>query len=258
MESISKNAIRTLPISIVIPTKDEEKWLPRLLKSIKDQKFQPKEVIVADISTDDTPQIAREFGAKVVKGGKLAIARNNGARASNCEVICFIDADCMLPHEDFLEEVYDAFKEAKVDIASTLFRLDDISSRMLVPVFIFNWYCNFKRVSAIMKKPFIESGFFMICTRDAFDTIGGFHALENGMPEDLFFSLTGIKKGLSYKVLKIKIVTSGRRYHHFIDAAKALIAQAIAGISMRSNLYDNEKMSKLVGKMYGQMGGGEE
>ena len=70
-----------LPVSIVIPAKNEEKNIEILLKSIKVQTYQPFEIILSDAdSRDDTVKVAKEYGAKVVAGGMPAIGRNNGFR----------------------------------------------------------------------------------------------------------------------------------------------------------------------------------
>ena len=54
----------------MIPTKNEADELPTLLRSIRRQTTQPREIIVADAnSTDGTREIARQFGARVVEGG---------------------------------------------------------------------------------------------------------------------------------------------------------------------------------------------
>ena len=46
-------------LSIIIPTLNEEKYLPRLLESIKNQNFSDYEIIVSDGgSSDSTKQIA--------------------------------------------------------------------------------------------------------------------------------------------------------------------------------------------------------
>jgi glycosyltransferase involved in cell wall biosynthesis len=54
-------------LSIIIPTFNEERFLPYLLKSLKEQTFNDFEVIVADNnSTDATRSITLKSGARVV------------------------------------------------------------------------------------------------------------------------------------------------------------------------------------------------
>ncbi len=107
-----------LSVSIVIPTFNEEKYLPNLLKSIQRQTIQPREIIVSDaFSEDKTRQIAKSFGCKVVDGGLPAKARNNGARAATQPILLFLDADVVLPPK-FLEETVNEFTQRNLDIAS--------------------------------------------------------------------------------------------------------------------------------------------
>ena len=42
-----------MKISIIIPTYNEEEYLPKLLESIKSQDFTDYEIIVADAQSDD-------------------------------------------------------------------------------------------------------------------------------------------------------------------------------------------------------------
>ncbi len=107
-----------LPVSIVIPTLNEEKSLPRLLTSISRQTLLPKEVIVADAkSTDSTRKIAISFGCRITNGGSPAKGRNEGAKIATQELLLFLDADVILP-TDFLEKTSQEFFREKLDIAS--------------------------------------------------------------------------------------------------------------------------------------------
>ena len=107
-------------LSIIIPTKNEEKYLPKLLDSIKAQNFRDFEIIVADAnSKDKTREIARNYGCKVIQGGMPAKGRNQGARYSKGELLVFIDADIILPH-NFLKKALKEFNEKKLDVAGTL------------------------------------------------------------------------------------------------------------------------------------------
>ena len=72
-----------MKLSIIIPTFNEEYYLPPLLESIRCQDFSDYEVVVADAgSEDDTIEIAKNWGCKVVKGGLPAVGRNRGAEVA--------------------------------------------------------------------------------------------------------------------------------------------------------------------------------
>jgi len=91
-------------ISVVIPAYNEEKYLGRCLRALRNQNYPRScyEVIVVDNgSTDSTAEIARSCGARVVREGVkgVAWARQRGALAAMGEVIAFTDADTIvLPH----------------------------------------------------------------------------------------------------------------------------------------------------------------
>ena len=77
-------------ISIIIPTLNEEAYLPKLLRSIHGQHFKDMEVIVADAgSKDKTVQIAKAHGCKITPGGLPGKGRNEGARLRK-EMCCFL------------------------------------------------------------------------------------------------------------------------------------------------------------------------
>lgn len=88
-------------LSIIIPTKNEAKLLPRCLQSLARQKTSiPFEIIIVDTnSTDGTPKIATSYGARVIsepKKGKVYAFRK-GADNARGEILCFTEADCILP-----------------------------------------------------------------------------------------------------------------------------------------------------------------
>ena len=93
-------------LSIIIPTLNEEKYLPELLESIKKQSYKDYEIIVADgNSSDGTQVIAKKQGCKVVKGvGHPSVGRNNGAKAASGRYFLFLDSDVILT-ENFLSDL---------------------------------------------------------------------------------------------------------------------------------------------------------
>ncbi len=109
-------------LSIIIPTLNEEKYLPGLLRSIKRQSFKDYEIIVSDgDSSDKTIFIAQENNCIIAKGIKEkrhpSIQRNNGADIAKGEILLFLDADTILPDDYFLEKTINNFKKRKLGIA---------------------------------------------------------------------------------------------------------------------------------------------
>jgi cellulose synthase/poly-beta-1,6-N-acetylglucosamine synthase-like glycosyltransferase len=85
--------------SIVIPVKNEAVLLRHCLESLMKLDY-PKdrfEIIVADgLSADDTKEVSRQYGARVVDNKKRIVVsgRNEGYRQAKGDIIAFTDADC--------------------------------------------------------------------------------------------------------------------------------------------------------------------
>lgn len=107
-------------LSIIIPAKNEEKTLPGLMESIKKQSFKDYEIIVADAdSKDKTKEVAKNYGARVVKGGMPGPGRNRGADVALGNYLLFLDADGELPSEFFLEQNLNEMKRRGACVATT-------------------------------------------------------------------------------------------------------------------------------------------
>lgn len=99
-------------ISVVIPTFNEEEFLPTLLNSLQKQTFSlPYEVIVVDNnSTDNTVAVARKYGATIVVEKKQGYANacNKGFYSAKGEIIARADADYVVP-KNWLQDILNAF-----------------------------------------------------------------------------------------------------------------------------------------------------
>ncbi len=103
-------------ISVIIPARDEAPALPACLRGVLAAVPGCELIVVDDGSTDATPAIAAEHGARVIshpypKGNGAAV--KTGARAATGEILVFMDADGQHRPEDIprllakLEEGYD-------------------------------------------------------------------------------------------------------------------------------------------------------
>lgn len=88
-------------VSIIIPARNEERNLPRLLQSIAHSAIRPQEVVVVDDgSADETAAVAGNMGARVLNLGGRPVgwtgkswACYRGAQCARGEVLLFLDAD---------------------------------------------------------------------------------------------------------------------------------------------------------------------
>lgn len=90
---------RTGRISVVIPTWNEEGWLPALLRHLE-RLPEVGEIVIADNnSSDRTLQLAEKSGCRITEGGLPGTARNKGAKLCSSDKILFLDADTIIPRE---------------------------------------------------------------------------------------------------------------------------------------------------------------
>lgn len=95
-------------LSIIIPVRNEENSLPKLLDSIQDQTVQPLEIlIVDDHSSDGTRNIAERYGATVISLNENEKGKSagcwSGAEEARGEWLLFMDADTYFASSKGLE-----------------------------------------------------------------------------------------------------------------------------------------------------------
>lgn len=195
-------------LSIVIITLKEENYLPKLLNSIKSQKYKNYEIIVSDAgSKDKTLEIAKKFKCKIVKGGLPAKGRNSGARAAKGKYILFLDADTLLP-ENFLGDAVSEFKERNLDVAGcyTFPEIRCISNRIIM--------CSYNLIIKIFQyfSP-IAGGWCILSKKELHKKINGFN--ENIIfSEDIEYVERAGKTG-KFRILKKPFVyMSLRRFEN--------------------------------------------
>ena len=161
-------------LSIIIPTLNEEKCLPKLLQLIKKQSFSDYEIIVSDaLSEDETLKIAESYGCRIVMSDKdhrhPSIQRNKGAEVSRGDVLLFLDADTSFLGDNFLFKVYNEFKNRKLDVAGFYLRF---KSRKFFYLFYYCFY-NGSAFLAQYFKPLAVGAGIMI-RKEVHEKVGGF------------------------------------------------------------------------------------
>ena len=200
--------------SILIPARDEEKYLPGCLESIKTaaEPFPDQvEIIVAlNRCTDRTEAIALEYRAKVVRDEQknLAKIRNSAAKAATGDIIVTIDADSRMSR-NMLVEIDRLLKTERHIGGGVMVWPERWSLGIVVTAFI---------LSAIMLWHRVSGGLFW-CMREDFEAIGGFNEGYVSV-EDLDFAKRlkayGRTKGKRFKTItKAHIVTSCRKFDIF-------------------------------------------
>ncbi|MBR6023345.1 MAG: glycosyltransferase [Methanobrevibacter sp.] len=193
-------------LSIIIPTYNEEEYLPVLLDSIKKQNFEDYEVIIADAnSTDKTREIASEYGCIITEGGMPAVGRNNGAKIAKGEYLLFLDSDLKLT-DDYLRDTVYEFQMERLGIAITQMKaLSKKSEDQLL-----HYLANQFMIGVEKIKPHGAGCYGIIAKKELHEKCGGFNEdLTFGEDSDYIKRLGKVER---FKVLrKPRIGVSTRR-----------------------------------------------
>ena len=102
-----------IEISIIIRTKDEEKWIGHCLSKIFQQDFKNFEVILVDnMSNDSTIKIAQRYplaNILAIENFTPGKALNIGINAAKGNFICCISAHCIPKNNSWLRELFESF-----------------------------------------------------------------------------------------------------------------------------------------------------
>jgi glycosyltransferase involved in cell wall biosynthesis len=207
-------------ISIVIPAFNEEKYLPKILESIKAQDFKDYEtIVVLKPSRDKSLQIARKYGCIVSqKGGNPSQSRNIGAKIAKAGTIVFFDADNVLP-KGFLLKLHSAFEQKRLGSASVFYA--PLSRNFLDKLIFLFSNANNWLMQGIM--PY-AAGWCIAIKSDIFRKIGGFNE-SLILFEDVDLVRRASKLGKFAIIPSLKILVSVRRYEK--EGRLAYIAKAL-------------------------------
>ena len=164
-------------LSIIIPTLNEENYLPKLLNDLLKQTEKDFKVIIADgYSKDNTKKIAEEFKKKLsikfyqTKFKNVAAQRNYGASKSSGNYLVFLDADTRI-NPTFFKKVKRTIEKKKGLIFLSYF-FPDREYKQYKPLFDF---ANLLvELSQNFPKRFSLGG-SMIVEKEFFKLIGGFN-----------------------------------------------------------------------------------
>ena len=105
------HGMEPLPISVVVPVRNAERFLEQCLASVARQG--PSEIVVVDgLSTDGTLEIASRYTNRVLSddGSGVAAARRMGVAEASSRWVALVDADVVLP-DGALRRLFDEFQE---------------------------------------------------------------------------------------------------------------------------------------------------
>jgi glycosyltransferase involved in cell wall biosynthesis len=203
--------------SIIIPTLNEEAFLPMLLDALVDQTYTDFEVIIADgSSSDGTIKIARRYMKKLslsittAEKANVSLQRNLGAKKAKGQYLVFFDADALVPSL-FLERIAQYLYSTGTRLLTTYMRSPDGDVRKQLITTIVNVSIT---VANFIRKP-VVGGYNITVDRELFFAVGGFNP-ELTLSEDHDFVRRCLAYGKKMKILSYpKQTLSFRRFEQY-------------------------------------------
>ena len=195
-------------VTIVVPCKNEEKYIQHLLDSLRIQNLGNTKIIIADCSTDNTRQVIKDnsysLNVEIIQGGPVSLAKNNGARLVTTPYILFIDADVRFFKNNVIQDAVNKIKSMNLDLIGLNIKCYDKDPRAIIGFTIFN------TVNYALKffSPFAV-GAFMLTRRDKFEEFGGFPE-QLSTSEDYFLSRKYSPK--KFRIIKHHVGQDSRRF----------------------------------------------
>ena len=209
------------PTSVVIPARNEEPSLPRLLASLRQQTHPPDEVIVVDDeSQDGTREIAVRAGVRVVDSLPLpegwtgkSWACHQGAEVATGEILIFLDADTVL-ETDGLRSILDTYLEREGALSIQPYhRTKKLYEELSA-------YFNLVMMGAIdaftvfggLLKPTALFGPVLVLSREHYRRSGGHEEVKGKILEDVAIAKELRKRGVPLRCYGGKGTVSFRMY----------------------------------------------
>jgi glycosyltransferase involved in cell wall biosynthesis len=191
-------------ISVIIPARNEEEFLPATIEALKAQTYRNFEtIVVANGCSDRTAEVARDLGCRVfeLEDRGLGAARNLGGREAVGQILLFLDADTLLPREA-LKIVASKFR--RCHSCGTLWGEPD--SRKLSHKLIYTAK-NFIHAAHLH----CGSSGVILCWKDDFLEVGGFDE-SLYLRENSHLMKRLLKFGRYCFIARTSAITSMRRY----------------------------------------------
>ena len=200
---ITKTKIYNKKICVIIPARNEEKYIEETLQSIKKQNISSLHtMVVNDNSTDNTQQVLEKFkknykNLKILNGQKLPLgwvgkvwALKQGvdeANKKNFEYYLFIDSDIHLD-KGVVKKSVNFLEDKNLVMFSLMAKLNSkyFWEKLLIPPFIFFFQklFPFRRVNNPNDKVSAAAGGFILCKSQIFKEKNWYESIKNKVIDD--------------------------------------------------------------------------
>jgi len=192
-------------LSVIIPARNEERNLGRLLSSLSRQTLKPLEIIVVDDhSHDSTAKIAKEAGCMVLPSADLPEgwagkpwACWQGAKTARGRLLLFLDADTFLTPEGLGKIIATFWTRGGLLSVQPFHSMEKAYERLAA---IFNIIvlvgANAFSLGGSKRKPLGAFGPCYLCLREDYFSVGGHQAVRGDILESLGLGKEFLKNGL--------------------------------------------------------------
>lgn len=241
------NKLSSLRISIVIPARNEEKNLPKILSCLASQTWKIEEIVVVnDNSTDGTERVTREFSRKCSNVRVVSLSSDppngwvgkswalwNGVLSTTGDVLIFLDAD-VEPTPTAVETLVSLYAEFGGLISVWPYqRFERFYEHLgmfgnLMAVYASNYF-EFAGIP-----PSGAFGPVIVTSREDYLRTGGHEAIKDSVLEDVKLGKLYVEHGLSVKNFIGGELIKFRMYPHgvgqlFEGFSKNMGAGAVTG-----------------------------
>lgn len=196
-----------MDVSIIIPTRNGEKYLEQLLLSINQQSIKPIQILIIDSSSEDnTLKVCKTFEVDLIQIDAKAFdhggTRNIAASKAKGEILIYLTQDVLLKDSKCIENLIAPLQETKV--AASYAR--QIPRNDANPIERFARSFNYPSINMVKGmadlpilgiKTFFFSNACSSVKKTVFEDIGGFPD-ETIMNEDMFLAAKLVQGG--YKI----------------------------------------------------------
>ncbi len=219
------NKIENLPpVSIIVPTLNEEKNIERCLKSLTHLDYPNKEIIVVDGgSIDNTVQLSECLADIVILDEELPndwVGKNHscylGYQASKGDYLLFTDADTHHESESLKKTIGLLMNSEAILLSMLPFQKAEKWYEYLISYFFFLSWLVGGSLGQINKKEnkhsFMAIGQYMLFKREGYERIGGHFAISSIILEDVAFARLVKDKGEGLLFINSDQLVSCRMY----------------------------------------------
>lgn len=218
-----------VPVSMIIPARNESATIEHLLDTVLASRHHPLEVLVVDDrSTDDT---AAKVAARMVDDARLRLipgadlpagwmgkpwACAQGAAAASGTVLVFTDADTS-HHPDLVGHAVAALQAENADLLTLTSQQTCTTfwERLVMPQVwaLLGWRYPPSGVSTATKPhQVVANGQFIAVTRSVYDEVGGHAAVRHEVVEDLALAQRYLLAGKRLRMMHGESMLSTRMY----------------------------------------------